>query len=501
MAPVVELHDIHHSYGAVETLRAVSFSLARGEVVGLVGENGAGKSTIVKILTGVIQPIKGNIVVQGTERVFTNPRAAREAGIAAMYQEPMLFPDLSITENIFAGHQLTHRGTIAWSQMHERARSLQEQLDLPIDPQTPVYQLRVAERQLVEIAKALSIGAQLLILDEPTAVLSAREVAALYKIVRDLKARGVTILFISHRLEEVYQWTDRVIVLRDGQKVAEKPTTEVTIPELIRDMVGREISTLYPKQPARLGDTVLEVRGLTHKGYFEDVSFTLRQGEILGFAGLVGAGRTELAQSLFGIDPIDAGQIILAGYSFHPRSPHHAVSCGLAYLPENRLMHGLVPTMTIPLNTTMPIWQRLLSWFGVLSTRRVNRMTDLLSQRVRLQPGRRDRLVSALSGGNQQKVVLAKWLAAEPRVLILDEPTHGIDIGAKADILAIISELAQAGVGIIFISSEMEEVRSMCDHLVVMREGRVTGTFDCPVDSKTVMAAASGLQSIVEASA
>jgi len=501
MVPVVELHDIHHSYGAVETLRGVSFSLARGEVVGLVGENGAGKSTIVKILTGVIQPIKGNIVVQGTKRIFTNPRAAREAGISAMYQEPMLFPDLSITENIFAGHQLTHRGTIAWSQMHEQARVLLEQLDLPIDPQTPVYQLRVAERQLVEIAKALSSGAQLLILDEPTAVLSAREVDALYKIVRNLKARQVTILFISHRLEEVYQWTDRVVVLRDGQKVAEKTTTEVTIPDLIHDMVGREISALYPKQPAKLGDTVLEVQRLTHKGYFENVSFTLRRGEILGFAGLVGAGRTELAQSLFGIDRIDAGQIILAGFPFRPRSPSHAISCGLVYLPENRLIHGLVATMTIPWNATMSVWQKLLSWLGVLPARRINRLTDILAQRVRLQPGRRDRIVSALSGGNQQKVVLAKWLATEPRVLILDEPTHGIDVGAKADILAIISELARAGVGIIFISSEMEEVRSMCDRLVVMREGRVTGIFDYPVDSKTVMTAASGLQSIVEASA
>ncbi len=500
MASIIELHDIHHSYGAVETLRGVSFSLAPGEVVGLVGENGAGKSTIVKILTGVVQPIKGSIIARGTERVFTNPRVAREAGIAAMYQEPMLFPDLSITENIFAGHQRTRRGTIAWSQMDRQARTLLEQLDLPIDPQTPVYQLRVAERQLIEIAKALSSGAQLLILDEPTAVLSAREVDALYKIVRNLKERGVTILFISHRLEEVYRWTDRVIVLRDGQKVAEKATAEVTIPDLIRDMVGREISMLYPKHLARPGDTILEVRGLTHRGYFEDVSFTLRYGEILGFAGLVGAGRTEIAQSLFGIDPIDSGQITLTGYPFRPRSPRHAISCGLAYLPENRLAHGLVPTMSIPLNTTMAVWQKLLSWLGVLPSSRINRLTDTLTQRVRLQPGRRDRIVSALSGGNQQKVVLAKWLAAEPRVLILDEPTHGIDVGAKADILAIISELAQAGVGIIFISSEMEEVRLMCDRLLVMREGRVTGIFDYPVDSKTVMTAASGLESIVEAS-
>lgn len=501
MVSIVELHAIYHSYGSVETLRDVSFSLAAGEVVGLVGENGAGKSTIVKILTGIIQPLKGSVLVQGKRLVLAHPRAAREAGIAAMYQEPMLFPDLSIAENIYAGHQQTRWGTIVWGQMEREARLLLAQLDLPLDPQTPVNQLRVAERQLVEIAKALSSGARLLILDEPTAVLSMREVDALYKIVHDLKVRGVTILFISHRLEEVYQWTDRVIVLRDGQKVAEKATADVTIPDLIHDMVGRELSTLYPKHPAKIGDTILEVRGLTHKGYFEDVSFTLRQGEILGLAGLVGAGRTELAQSLFGIDPIDAGQIVLAGYRFHPRSPRHAISCGLAYLPENRLVHGLVATMTIPLNASMSVWRKLLSWFGILPVGRMNRLSDRLSQRVRLQAGRRDRIVSMLSGGNQQKVVLAKWLATEPRVLILDEPTHGIDVGAKADILTIISELAQAGVGILFISSEMEEVRSMCDRLVVMHEGHVMSIFDSPVDSKTVMAAAAGLDTSMEASA
>jgi rhamnose transport system ATP-binding protein len=500
MAPVVELRDIRYSYGAVEALRGVGFTLERGEIVGLVGENGAGKSTLVKILTGVVQPTEGKLFVDGTEHLFSNPRAARDAGIAAMYQEPMLFPDLSITENIFAGQQMTRRGLLAWNTMHAQTRRLLEPLDLPIDPRTPVSQLRVAERQLVEIAKALSRGAQVLILDEPTAVLSTREVASLYKIVQNLRAQGVAILFISHRLEEVGRWTDRVIVLRDGQKVAEMPTAQVTIPDLIRHMVGREISTLYPRQSTTPGETILEVRGLTRKGYFEDVSFTLRRGEILGFAGLVGAGRTEVAQALFGLDPIDSGEIVLSGFPFHPRSPRHAMSCGVAYLPENRIAHGLVPGMTISYNITMTIWQKL-SRLGVVRSALVNRTADTLAGRVHLQPGRRDRIASALSGGNQQKVVLAKWLATSPRVLILDEPTHGIDVGAKADILAIVSELARAGMGIIFISSEMEEVRSMCDRLIVMREGHVTGTFICPVDSKTVLAAASGLQPTLEASA
>jgi len=493
MTPVVELRDISHSYGAAQVLRDVSFALYPGEVVGLVGENGAGKSTLVKILTGVIRPTGGTVLVHGREQHFATPRAARDAGIAAMYQEPMLFPDLDVAENIFAGHQLTRRGAVSWRAMYERARPLLDQLDVHIDPHTPVHQLRVAERQLVELAKALSFGAEILILDEPTAVLSAREVDSLFRIVQHLKARGVAILFISHRLEEVRQWTDRVIVLRDGQKVAELATADATIPDLIRHMVGREIGMLYPKQPVKPGDVVLEVRGLTHRGFFEDVSFTLRRGEILGFAGLVGAGRTELAQSLFGIDPIDAGEMRLAGYPFRPRSPRHAIRCGLAYLPENRFVHGLVPTMTIPLNSTMSIWQ-ILSWLGIFRDVMVNRKADEMTRRVRLQPGRRDRIVSVLSGGNQQKVVLAKWLAADPKVLILDEPTHGIDVGAKADILAIISELARAGVGIMLISSEMEEVRAMSDRLIVMRKGRVAGTFTCPVPSETILAAASGVQ-------
>ena len=489
---VVELRDIGHNYGGVQALQGVSFALRQGEVLGLVGENGAGKSTLVKILTGVVQPSRGAIVVQGVEQHFAKPHAAREARIAAMYQEPMLFPDLDVAENIFAGHQIERGfGIVAWASIYERAHEILAQLRVPIDPYTPVHRLRVADRQMVEIAKALSMGARVLILDEPTAVLSSREVDALHAIVQSLKARGVSVLFISHRLDEVLTWTDRVVVLRDGRKVVELATPQVTIPDLIHHMVGREIAALYPKGRTTAGEVILEARGLTRKGYFEDISFQLRRGEILGFAGLVGAGRTEVAQALFGIDRLDAGEISLAGVPFHPRSPSHATRCGLAYLPENRLVHGLVPGMSIPLNMTMSIWRRL-SRFGLFQTGLMNRTTDGLAMRVRLQAGRRDRLVSALSGGNQQKVVLAKWLAAEPKVLILDEPTHGIDVGAKADILAIISELAREGVGIILISSEMEEVRAMSDRLVVLHMGRISGRFDAPAESATILAAATG---------
>lgn len=498
MSALVELRDIHHSYGAAQVLSGVSFSLQAGEVVGLVGENGAGKSTLVKILTGVVHPTEGTILIDGQAHQFSTPRAARDVGIAAMYQEPMLFPDLDVAENIFAGHQMSRRGVIGWRQIYAQARQLLQELDLSLDPHTPVHQLRVAERQLVEVAKALSFGARVLILDEPTAVLSSREVDSLHSIVRTLKARGVSILFISHRLEEVREWTDRVLVLRDGALVGEFRSTDVTTPVLIRHMAGREISMLYPKQQNQPGAPVLEVQHLSHAGYFEDVSFTLRRGEILGFAGLVGAGRTELAQSLFGIDPIDTGTVLLDGKPFIPGSPHHAIRAGLAYLPENRLLHGLVPTMTVPLNATMSIWQ-VLARFGIFRMAPILQRCDELAQRVRLQPGRRDRLVSMLSGGNQQKVVLAKWLAANPKVLILDEPTHGIDVGAKADILSIIADMARAGVGVMLISSELEEVRAMSDRLVVMHKGRVARIFDEVPTSEIILSAASGLASEVSA--
>jgi len=490
---IVELRGISRSFGGVRALRGVDLTLRAGEVLGLLGENGAGKSTLVKIITGVISADEGEILVDGELTEFRNSRDARERGITATYQEPMVFPTLDVAENIFAGRLPTERGAIRWRDVHAAARQTLDELGVGLDPHTPVSHLGIADRQLIEIGKSLSTGARVLILDEPTAVLSSREIDRLFGIVRTLRDRGVALMFISHKLEEIREITDRVVVMRDGEQVAERDSGAVPVRELIRLMVGREISDLYPARPTNPGEVMLEVKGLSRDGYFEDISFTVRAGEIVGLAGLVGAGRTEVAQSIFGIDPIDRGEILLEGLRFRPRSPRHAVKCGVAYLPENRLVHGLVPTMKVPPNMTMSIWPKLVNRLAMFRTREMNRQASVLAERVQLQAGRLDQLVSTLSGGNQQKVVLGKWLAASPRLLILDEPTHGIDVGTKSEVLRIVTELARNGVAVLLISSELEEVRAMSTRLFVMRAGRLVGEFGCPVDSDTVMEAAAGV--------
>ncbi len=494
-APLVELRGISRSFGGVRALAEVDLALEAGKVHALVGENGAGKSTLVKILTGVEQPDEGELLIEGVQQRIADPHAAHRLGIAAMYQEPTVFPDLRVAENIFAGRRPRSRlGTVDWGAMKRETRRVLSDIEVDLDPDTPVRGLGVADRQLLEIAKALTAEARLLIMDEPTAALSPREVDALFAIVRQLSARGVAILFVSHRLEEISAISDTVSVLRDGRHVATRPAAELSHAEMIRLMVGRTLDQLFPKEEAEIGEPALELRSFTRRGTFSDVSFTVRRGEILGLGGLVGAGRSEVARSLFGIDPHDGGEVRLDGTPFHPRSPRAALRRGLAYLPEDRLAQGLVQTMAVATNTSMAILPRL-SPGGFLRPGRERRLAERFMERLRIKATSARQPVEALSGGTQQKVVLSKWLAAEPRVLILDEPTRGVDVATKADVHRTISTLAGEGLAIVLISSELPELLGMSDRIVVLREGTVAAELTRDeADSERVLEAATGVR-------
>ncbi len=491
--PIVELVGISKHFGGVQALRDVDFQVFPGEVHALVGENGAGKSTLVKILAGIHRPDAGVVKFDGQVIELRSPTQAQALGIAVVQQEPMLFPDLDVAENVFMGrHPRDRFGRVDWKRMYREVDQLLASLDVSLDSHMPVQGLSVAEQQLVEIAKALSLQARVLVLDEPTAALSAHEVDELFAIVKQLRERGVAILFVSHRLEEIFSIGDRLTVLRDGAHIITAPVSEMSTEEIIRHMVGRELSNLFPKGEAEIGEVVLEVRHLTRPGVFSDVSFQLRRGEILGFAGLVGAGRTEVARVLFGIDRAESGEIWLKGRQVEIRSPQQAMEHGIAYVPEDRHQQGLVMNFSIAANVTLPILQKV-SRLGLVDPRRERQLARAYSEQLRVRSTGVEQLVNALSGGNQQKVVLGKWLATEPSVLILDEPTRGIDVGAKSEVHRIISELAARGLAIILISSELPEVLAMADRVIVLHEGRVTGTFTrAEATQERVMFAATG---------
>ena len=488
----VALRGVSMAFGATQALDNVSLDLRAREVHALVGENGAGKSTLVKILAGVHQPDSGTISIDGVPTEINGPAHARSLGIAVVHQEPRLFPDLSVAENVFIGHAPAGpMGTIDWKATRTAAQALFDELDVQFDVGAPVRGLSMADQQLIEIAKSLSIEARVLILDEPTASLSSHEVARLFTIVRRLRDRGVAILFVSHRLDEVFELCDRATVFRDGKHVITTSTSELTTADLVRHMVGRAVS-LFPKVETPIGDVLLEVEGLGRTGAFSDIAFQVRAGEIVGFAGLVGAGRTEVARVLFGIDQRDAGEIRIDGQQVHFATPSDAMDAGVAYLPEDRHQEGLVLDFPIAQNVTLPILPRLFPRFLVRASVERQVARDYTEQfNVRMVGV--DQLVGALSGGNQQKVVLAKWLATKPRILILDEPTRGIDIGAKIEVHRIISELAASGLAIILISSDLPEVLAMSDRIIVLHEGRITA--EIPRERATeerVMFAATG---------
>jgi rhamnose transport system ATP-binding protein len=490
--PRVELHGISKRFGATAALTDVSMDLRSGEIHALVGENGAGKSTLVKILAGVHQPDAGNILLDGTPALIHGPAQSRALGIAVVHQEPRLFPDLSVAENVFIGHAPSGlAGSINWRAMRTAAQALFAELDVEFDVGAPVRGLSMADQQLIEIAKALSVEARALILDEPTASLSAHEVERLFTIVRRLRDRGVAIMFVSHRLDEVFALCDRATVFRDGRHVVTANTSDLSTADLIRHMVGRTVS-LFPKLENPIGDVLLEVTGLTRVGVFRDISFSVRAGEIVGLAGLVGAGRSEVARVLFGLDRRDSGEVRIDGKLVDFAAPSAAMTEGVAYLPEDRHQEGLVLDFTIAQNVTLPILPRLFPRLLLRGATESKVATDNTRQLSVRMTGV-DQEVGALSGGNQQKVVLAKWLATGPRILILDEPTRGIDIGAKVEVHRIIAELAASGLAIILISSDLPEVLAMSDRIVVLHEGRITA--EIPRERATqesVMFAATG---------
>jgi rhamnose transport system ATP-binding protein len=491
---LLRLAGISKAFGAVQALKGVSFELETGEVHALVGENGAGKSTLIKIVTGAHAPDEGTIEVMGRVVEANDPVRARTLGIAAIYQQPALFPDLTVAENIALG--LEPPGAwrvIHWRARFERARRLLDRIGARIDPAIDVRRLTMPEQQLVEIARALGAQARILILDEPSASLSDTEVDNLFRVIRELKAQGVGMIYISHRLEELPQIADRVTALRDGVLVGTRRMNEVTRADLIRLMVGRELSAVFPKLAVPWGDVVLEVRGLgCRSSEVHGVSLDVHAGEILGLAGLVGAGRTELSRVLFGLTPATEGEVRLRGQSVTVDTPCRAVALGIAYVPEDRRRHGVILEMSVAANTTLAIL-RAVSAHGMLDFQREAALAADFVAKLGIKTASVETPVGNLSGGNQQKVALARWLAAGPAVLILDEPTQGVDVGAKAEIHRLMVELAGRGLAIVMISSELPEILGMSDRIAVMHGGTVVGVLDrAAATQETIMELALG---------
>jgi rhamnose transport system ATP-binding protein len=494
--PVLEMRNIAKRFGATQALEDVSLTLRAGTIHALLGENGAGKSTLIKIMTGVHQPDRGEILLAGQPIQIGSAAEAQRHGIAAIYQEPLLFPDLNVAENIFISHQ--GRGPVtAWRRMFREAEHILATLGVALDVRSPARGLTLAAQQSVEIAKAISLNVRVLIMDEPSASLSAHEVAQLFKLVRDLRDKGVAILFVSHRMEEVFEIADTVTVFRDGRLISTKPRAQVTPQGAIADMVGRELGLLQPRAAAKRGELLLSVRGLGRTGVFENVSFDVHRGEVLGFAGLIGAGRTDIALALFGIEPATSGSILLNGKTETIRSPRQAMACGIAYSSEDRRQLGLSLPMSIAANISLPVLKRYLNRLGLVRTGMERATAEAFRKRLAIRTPSVELAVAKLSGGNQQKVMLSKWLNTHPSLLILDEPTRGIDVGAKAEVHAMIGELAAEGIGIIMISSDLPEVLAISDRVLVMREGRQMGIFArAEATQESVMTAAMGQHEI-----
>ncbi len=475
--PVLELRDVAKSFGPVVALRSGTIAVDAGSIHALVGENGAGKSTLVKIVAGVHRRDSGEMLLEGESVDFSSTAESKARGIAVIYQEPTLFPDLSVTENIFMGRQpLTSGRRIDRAAMHAEATELFDRLGVHIDPRRPALGLSIADQQIIEIAKAISIDAKVLVMDEPTAALSGVEVERLFSVARSLRDEGRALVFISHRFDEVFELCDQITVMRDGDYIRTLVAADTTVDEIVALMVGREVGDLFPKTPATVGAPVLEVRGLAMTGVFHDVSFEVRAGEIVGLAGLVGAGRSEIVRAVFGVDRYESGSVTLGGTPVRGGNPRAAIRAGMAFIPEDRRKQGLVTEASVARNVAAVV-RSTLSKAGLLTGRAESRAAGPWAGRLEVKTSALDMTAATMSGGNQQKVVIAKWLATNPKLLIIDEPTRGIDVGTKAEVHRLLSELAGQGMAILMISSELTEVLGMADRVLVVCEGRLTADF------------------------
>lgn len=482
--PLLRMSGISKSFPGVQALSDVDLEVAPGEIHALLGENGAGKSTLLKILAGAQPPDSGVIEFGGRQIALDSPHAAQTLGVVTIYQEFTLAPNMTICENVWIGREPGSKVFVSWRRMAEETRAITRRIGLDADPMTPVRELSVAEQQMVEIARALSMKSRLIVMDEPTSALSRTEVEKLFRIVRDLKAEGLSVIFVTHRLEEVFEICDSYTVLRDGKFVGSGRVGDTDIDGIIRMMVGREVNALFShRTDATAGEVALAVEGLSRRGssrdpsatVLADVSLSVRKGEILGIAGLVGAGRTEMARAVFGADPFDSGRILIDGHPVHISSPQEAIRHGIGLVPEDRKQQALFLSLAIRMNLSMAALDRVSKWAVFVDEAKESAMVERYRKALSIRMASPEQIVANLSGGNQQKVVLARWLALEPKVLIVDEPTRGIDIGAKVDVHNLLFEMARSGIAVIAISSELPEVLAISDRIVTMREGRVSG--------------------------
>ncbi|MDM5201210.1 sugar ABC transporter ATP-binding protein [Fictibacillus enclensis] len=492
--PLVQLSGIYKSFSDVHVLKDVNFEVRPGEVHALMGENGAGKSTLMKIMAGIYQRDKGTVMVKGKEVHFSSPKEAEEMGIGVVHQELNIIPYLTVTENLFLGKELTYgkSGILRTGAMRKQARKALEALGVKIDPDAVAGELSVGQQQMIEIAKVLETNSDCIIMDEPTAALTDREIEALFEVIEKLRNQGVGIVYISHRMEEIFRICDRISVLRDGNFIGTKMVSETDFDEIVSMMVGRELGDRFPERQVTIGPERLRVENLSRNEHFKDIHFDVKQGEILGVAGLMGAGRTEIMEAIFGYKKKDSGTVYLDGQRLNISKPADAIAAGLAFVTEDRKDKGLVIGMTVRENFTLTNLKAV-SKNGILSARSEQEETDRLIKKLHVKTSGREQTVKSLSGGNQQKIVIGKWVNNQPKVLILDEPTRGVDVGAKKEIYQIMNELTEQGVSIIMVSSELPEILGMSDRILVIHEGKIAKILHREeADQEKIMHAATG---------